>query len=271
MRRRLPPGARSFLALSAVAFQLAACGTAYKGDELSQVQARYAEVAEDETVRHNTKADLHMDRAAAALEQVEYLRDNQLLVATAGARAEMDLQLDIARREIEMAELLAQGEQTQLKIAALKQRKEELMVAALRQRKATLAAVAPEPPAAVVPLPSAAAPLTLTDVMFDFNKAQVKPEFAAPLADLAAALKENEQARLVVEGHTDGRGSTKYNRRLSEQRAVAVKTFMIKQGVPKERIVARGKGESKPIASNSTEEGRAKNRRVELAVSPENP
>ena len=69
-----------------------------------------------------------------------------------------------------------------------------------------------------------------------------------------------------MEGHTDARGGAPYNRALSQRRAAAVVTALVKRGVPAERLVAQGFGPDRPVADNATAEGRAKNRRVELRV-----
>src|SRR6059036_2623110 len=78
--------------------------------------------------------------------------------------------------------------------------------------------------------------------------------------------KEHPNLRALVEGHTDSIGSDAYNQRLSERRANAVGDYMIARGIEAQRITTKGWGESKPIASNKTKEGRAQNRRVEITV-----
>jgi len=89
------------------------------------------------------------------------------------------------------------------------------------------------------------------------------------LAKVAEALKEQDESKtIVVEGHTDSRGSDAANLRLSQERAETVLLFLVGQGVDSQRIRAVGKGERNPIASNRTAEGRANNRRVEIIVSP---
>jgi outer membrane protein OmpA-like peptidoglycan-associated protein len=86
------------------------------------------------------------------------------------------------------------------------------------------------------------------------------------IQNLAKSLKDNPDTDVTIIGHTDNSGSDEYNNRLSERRAEAVKTFTINQGIGASRINTRGKGESEPIADNSTEEGKAKNRRVEIVI-----
>lgn len=77
-------------------------------------------------------------------------------------------------------------------------------------------------------------------------------------------LSANPTLKIIVEGHTDNVGSSPSNKTLSEQRALSVKTALVNKGIPAERIEAVGYGQDVPVADNSTEEGRTKNRRVEI-------
>jgi OOP family OmpA-OmpF porin len=124
---------------------------------------------------------------------------------------------------------------------------------------------APPPPPPPPPAPKKAEPLvTLHGAQFDFNKATLKPEGKAQLDKGIAVLKQKPNLRVSVEGHTDSIGSDVYNQKLSERRANAVRDYMVSQGIDSSRITTRGYGETRPIADNKTEEGRAENRRVEV-------
>lgn len=101
-------------------------------------------------------------------------------------------------------------------------------------------------------------------INFDTGKASIKPESQAVVGQIAAMMKENPGLRLSVEGHTDDVGDPKSNQALSEQRARAVVGVIVQQGVDAGRLTATGYGQTRPVADNKTEEGRAKNRRVEL-------
>jgi len=112
-----------------------------------------------------------------------------------------------------------------------------------------------------------------TDVLFDFDKHDLKPAAVDSLTKVAAALKELGSAPATIEGHTDSKGDDAYNMKLSEQRAAAVKEWLVKPGgVAASRLSAKGLGETKPVASNTKPdgsddpEGRRKNRRVEIRV-----
>jgi outer membrane protein OmpA-like peptidoglycan-associated protein/outer membrane scaffolding protein for murein synthesis (MipA/OmpV family) len=118
-------------------------------------------------------------------------------------------------------------------------------------------------------------PLSMSlHINFDFDKADIKPEFK-PELDRAAEfiLKYPEVPQIVIEGHTDSRGREVYNQRLSERRARSVRQYLIDNySIEAKRLVAVGRGESMPVADNATEEGRYQNRRVEIvccAVVPE--
>jgi outer membrane protein OmpA-like peptidoglycan-associated protein len=112
------------------------------------------------------------------------------------------------------------------------------------------------------------AEVNVPDVLFDFNKATLKPGFAEMMTGLYEEYRGQVRPdRIVVTGHTDNVGSDKYNQKLSLKRAQSVKQHMVKVGGIKAAIIETiGAGESMPIADNSTEEGRSKNRRVVIKV-----
>jgi len=103
-------------------------------------------------------------------------------------------------------------------------------------------------------------------IMFDVNRAVLKDEYKGELNELATILNKYEDTNILLEGHTDSRGSEEYNLDLSEKRAQSVANFMATQSVNPARFTMMGYGESQPIASNETVEGRSQNRRVEVAI-----
>lgn len=109
------------------------------------------------------------------------------------------------------------------------------------------------------------------DVLFDFDKADLKPEAAESLGKVAAVLKGNPAARARVEGHTDSKGNDAYNQKLSEARAASVRKWLAAQGAMNP-IDARGHGHAKPVVPNTTRDGkddpdgRRRNRRVDIFV-----
>jgi outer membrane protein OmpA-like peptidoglycan-associated protein len=111
------------------------------------------------------------------------------------------------------------------------------------------------------------------DVLFDFDKAEIKREAEPSLQKVATVIAANPGARIAIDGHTDGRGTDSYNQALSEQRAASVKQWLVANAkVDGASVTARGWGRSKPVAPNAKPDGsddpqgRAKNRRVEIVV-----
>lgn len=103
-------------------------------------------------------------------------------------------------------------------------------------------------------------------VYFDTNRSEVKGASKTTLNSMADILKEYPKSNILVEGHTDSAGPDDYNMDLSEQRASSVTDYLISQGIDTGRLTTKWYGENQPIADNTTKEGKAKNRRVELAI-----
>lgn len=108
--------------------------------------------------------------------------------------------------------------------------------------------------------------VNLPDVLFEFDSSRLTADASRTVREIAAVLREQGRRHISVEGHTDSLGTVAYNERLSAARAQAVADRLIASGVPRSGLVARGYGESRPIASNSSPEGRQRNRRVEVIV-----
>lgn len=106
------------------------------------------------------------------------------------------------------------------------------------------------------------------DITFDTNSTEIKPQFYAVLNDVADVLEQYPATYVDVIGHADSTGDAGYNQRLSEQRAQAVAGYLIAQNVMRDRFYVGGMGETSPIASNDTPQGRAQNRRVEIIIRP---
>jgi outer membrane protein OmpA-like peptidoglycan-associated protein len=107
--------------------------------------------------------------------------------------------------------------------------------------------------------------VALYGILFDFDKADIKPESKPTLDEIAKYVKANPKVGISIVGHTDNKGGPAYNQNLSNLRAQAVAAALASQyGVAADRLTASGAGMSMPLTSNDTEDGRAKNRRVEL-------
>jgi len=138
------------------------------------------------------------------------------------------------------------------------------LAAASEPAPAPLAAAPTSAPLAAVTEPAPAAILVLEGVNFDFDKAVIRPEDYVKLDQDADTLKEWGDVDVEVAGHTCSIGTEDYNMGLSRRRAEAVRNYLIGKGLNADRLTAKGYGESRPVASNATFEGRAQNRRVEL-------
>jgi len=140
---------------------------------------------------------------------------------------------------------------------------------------------APLPPAATAPPPTASAPVEDTataaaepftlkgfTVFFTQNSIEIPVYANAILASAAALMKSHPNTAAVIEGHTDSVGDPAYNKLVSENRAAVVKNFLVGQGIALSRMSVAGFGSERPIETNSTPEGRSKNRRVVIRLVP---
>jgi OOP family OmpA-OmpF porin len=132
---------------------------------------------------------------------------------------------------------------------------------------------APAAPAPAAPKPAPAAPKPVAekvtfaaDVLFDFDKAVIKPDGRSKLDDLANKMRSINLEVVIAIGHADSVGSDAYNQSLSVRRAEAVKAYLVSKGLEGNRVYTEGKGEKQPVADNKTADGRAKNRRTEIEV-----
>ena len=108
--------------------------------------------------------------------------------------------------------------------------------------------------------------LTLQDILFEFGKSELKDGAERTMQKLAEFINKNPKVTLVIEGFTDSVGSEEFNQKLSERRANAVRDAMLENGVEASRMTTKGMGEQFPVASNDTDPGRSKNRRVEILL-----
>jgi outer membrane protein OmpA-like peptidoglycan-associated protein len=138
-------------------------------------------------------------------------------------------------------------------------RTREYVVVAARQPAIVLTPYTPQPSS-----PEPAEKIVLRGVHFDFNRAEIRPQDGAVLDEAAETLKSHPNVSVAVNGYCDSIGGVKYNLRLSQRRADAVVKYLSDHGVAESRLSAQGFGKTDFVASNSTDEGRAQNRRVEL-------
>ena len=107
---------------------------------------------------------------------------------------------------------------------------------------------------------------TLDGVQFEFDSAKLTADAKVVLKEVVDALKKNPNVKVEIQGHTDNVGEAAYNITLSQERANAVKDFLVQNGISAMRITTRGYGENRPVASNETAEGRALNRRIDFVI-----
>jgi OOP family OmpA-OmpF porin len=155
--------------------------------------------------------------------------------------------------------------------------------AVLPECEGTRPAPAPAPSAPVEPTPSApsaptAAPepsrpapssvrqavVIQADALFDFDKSVVRPDGKRAIDEALSKLNGVDLEMVIATGHTDSVGTEAYNQKLSERRAAAIKAYLVSKGIPSAKITTIGKGETQPVATNKTKEGRQKNRRVDI-------
>ena len=201
---------------------------------VAEEQARAERISEAE-------ARAAADRARAEAAQ-DVAADAQL---DADAARRAALQADAARQDAEAARAQAEREKTELREKLRRQ-----FIALFETRETSRGLI-----------------LSMSNVLFDFNKDTLRPEAREKLARLAGIVLATPGLRLEVEGHADAIGTDAYNQELSERRAESVRGFLVGNGVDASTVVARGFGETRPIADNETAEGRQANRRVEIVVS----
>ena len=206
-----------------------------------------AERARDEAERAKQEAAASQDAAGRAARE---LAEAQLRVEQAQTEADRaKAREDLARVEAERARI--EAEQAKQDKNELQQRLFTSIAAILETRREARGLI-----------------VNLSDVLFDFNQASLKPGAREKLSKLAGILLAYPGPyHIEVEGHTDAIGSQDYNQKLSEDRAQSVSSYLLKAGIASDRIMAvRGFGKLKPVATNDTPEGRQMNRRVEIVI-----
>jgi outer membrane protein OmpA-like peptidoglycan-associated protein len=201
-------------------------------------------------------ADTARLQAEDASRRAEELRSQAVMQKDEAERAKAELAaaaaaLDAQKRDLEMqmATLATENERVREERDALAKRLVGAL-ASVAQTEQTARGVV----------------VSLSDILFDTNKATLKPEAQLALAKLTGVLSVFPDLNLRVEGYTDSTGTDEINNRLSKDRAASVVSFLSQEGISGQRIVSEGYGSRYPVASNDTKEGRAKNRRVEIVL-----
>jgi outer membrane protein OmpA-like peptidoglycan-associated protein len=215
-------------------------------------KAKLAEALATTAAENAATAKANKEYQATQTEIVKNTKENLAASERSGAlKAE---QLAASERSgVQKTEQLAAEKQSRLEA--------EKRAADTQAALAKLAAVKEEARGLVITLSGS--------VLFASDKSALLPAAQDRLNQVADALMATNDRKLTVEGHTDSRGSSSYNQGLSQQRADAVRSYLISRGYPSDLIQARGIGEDRPVADNASAEGRANNRRVEIIVEPE--
>jgi outer membrane protein OmpA-like peptidoglycan-associated protein len=286
-------GSAALLAGSAVLF--AGCGAAVAPQELHNARHAYTQASQGpaaqlapaqlDTARQGLeRANMAFGSGAddAVVRDLAYIAEREVAIAVSAAALEQ-ANRNIAKYEKDEDELRRQHQrETQSELERTKQELEAQKRAAATEREARLAveqarAAERERAAALESLVDIArvkaetrgTVITLSgSMLFGTGGHSLLPIAKEKLREVARALLEQGDSTILVEGHTDSRGSSQQNYELSLLRAREVRGYLISQGIPTSSIQAAGLGEDRPVASNDTTEGRADNRRVEIVVNP---
>ena len=245
----------------------------------AQARARASQATAEDEAQRRARAEADRQSADLARQQAEAAAASAS-AAAARERAEADrvrAEADAARQAALQQQQAARAEADAARQAALAQQQAAEAEAA-KARQAALAAEAEKTELrmklqqqlnTILETRDTARGLivNMSDVLFDFNKATLKPAFREKLAKLSGIILAYPSLHLALEGHTDSIGSDGYNQTLSEKRAFAVRDYLVAQGINGNSVTATGMGKANPVASNDTDAGRAKNRRVDLVVS----
>ncbi|MGH8495598.1 MAG: OmpA family protein [Gammaproteobacteria bacterium] len=273
--------------LAAFAGIAAGCGSApHSNAKLEQARAAYEAARNDAAAADAApvvldKAQSELERAISLLEDGEgaelidhhaYLAQRYSAIAVARGRTAV-AELQVADAEARRQEVLLEARTREAGQAELRAESRELEAAAAEAQaarrqteseglKSRLQELQAEPT-------ERGMVLTLSDVLFDTAEAELKPGSTRALEQLVDFMNRYPDRNLMIEGFTDSSGAETFNQALSERRANAVESALIADGIDQSRMRSRGYGENYPVASNGTEAGRQRNRRVEVVISDE--
>jgi outer membrane protein OmpA-like peptidoglycan-associated protein len=269
---------KKLLLVGAVTAAIAACATApQRSEQVEQARAEIQTLTQDPLAQQAAGKDLEaarksMQDAEMALQQKQppAVVDHYAYLAKRHAEAgearvsEAHSRQEVARAEGDRNKILmdsrsreAMNAQSQADAAKNQTAAAQAQLANAQQQLADLQAKQTDRGVVV----------TLGDVLFDTGQATLKPGADLAVNRLATYLSSNPQTKVLIEGHTDARGSEDYNIGLSDRRARAVSTALESRGIPADQIQTLGRGKAYPVASNDTPEGRQQNRRVEIVFS----
>ena len=268
--------------LLAATLTAAGCATTHPPKELLDARDAYQRGEQGKARQYNPaalhEAKVALDKAEAAFQEdpdSAQARDEAYIALRRAERAEIEattLANEQRKEKARAAANQAQAKGLEKARTELQSTREQLnqekavREAAEAKAKETLARLAAANAAAVKEEPRGTVITLAGGVLFASNKSQLLPGAQNSLNQIADALKDQDDKKVLIEGHTDSRGSDATNQALSKARADSVGSYLISRGVPAERITTAGLGPSRPVADNNTPEGRANNRRVEIVI-----
>jgi outer membrane protein OmpA-like peptidoglycan-associated protein len=215
-------------------------------------KAKADQAAEQARLEEQRRAQAESQRQAAVQAQQAAVLAQQDAEDAAARAAQEKAAAEAARTEADRARLEAeqQRQQAEAEKTQLRERLRQQLSLILETQETARGLI-----------------VNISDVLFDFNKYTLKPGAREKMAKVAGILLAYPGLKIQLEGHTDSIGTDEYNQKLSEQRAGAVRDYVTEQGVPAPNVTAIGLGKTNPVASNDTDAGRQRNRRVEMVVS----
>jgi outer membrane protein OmpA-like peptidoglycan-associated protein len=264
---------RKVIVIGAVAAVIAACASApQRSEELEQARAQIQTLSQDPLAQQSAGKDLEAARKALqdaddALRQKKppAIVDHYAYLAKRHAEAgearvsEAHSRQEVARAQEDRNKILLESRNREAQKAQAQTAATQAQLANAQQQLADLKAKQTDRGVVV----------TLGDVLFDTGQATLKPGADLAINRLATYLSANPHTKVLIEGHTDSRGSDAYNEALSDRRAHAVAVALESRGISADQVQTVGRGKGYPVASNDTPEGRQQNRRVEIVFSDE--
>jgi outer membrane protein OmpA-like peptidoglycan-associated protein len=269
---------RKVIVVGAVAAAIAACASApQRSEQVEQARTEIQTLSQDPLAQQSAGKDLESARKA--------LQDAEEAMRQKKPPAVVDHYAYLARRHAEAGEARVSEAHSRQEVARAEQERNKVVMESRTRETQSAQAQAEsargQAAATQAQLASAQQQLadlqakqtdrgvvvTLGDVLFDTGQATLKPGADLAINRLATYLSSNPQTKVLIEGHTDSRGSDEYNEALSDRRARAVATALESRGIAAEQVQTMGRGKGYPVASNNTPEGRQQNRRVEIVFS----
>jgi outer membrane protein OmpA-like peptidoglycan-associated protein len=232
--------------------------------EAAQRDAEAAQAQANEDARRRAEAEAARAKAEQQQAALRAQRQQALAQAESAREAAEDAQRKMQEAQNQLADAERQRQEAEYQTRQAEQEKND----ALRQKEEMRARLVAQLNQVLQTRDTARGLIvSMPDVLFAFNKYNLKPEAREKLAKISGIVLAYPDLKLDVEGHTDSIGSDEYNQKLSEERASTVRGYLISQGLKPDNISSVGLGKANPVADNSTSQGRQLNRRVEMVVS----